>query len=79
MTSEQMLRELEREPFVPMRLHLASGQIMEIHYPGTAWVRQNTLLVVHPLARNTSMISNYDVIALLLVERIEQIGEPSAA
>jgi hypothetical protein len=79
MTSEDVLQELERMPFVPLRLHLSSGQIMEIPYPNTAWVRQNTLLIVHPLARNTVAIGNYDVIALRLIERIEQIGEPSAA
>ena len=79
MTSEDVQLELERMPFVPLRLHLENGQIMEIPYPNTAWVRQNTLLVVHPLARNTSAIGNYDVISLRLIERIEQIGEPSAA
>ena len=79
MTSEDMLRELERQPFVPLRLHLAGAKIMEILYSGTAWVRQSTLLVVHPLARNTSAISNYDVISVGLIDRIEQIGEPSAA
>ena len=79
MTSEDVQQELDRTPFVPLRLHLASGQIMEIPYPDTAWVRQNTLLVVHPLARNTHAIGNYDVIALRLIERIEQISEHSAA
>jgi hypothetical protein len=79
MTTEQILRELEREPFVPLRLHLTSGQIMEIPYPRPAWLRQNTLLVVHPLARNTSAIANFDVIWLPLIERIEPMSEPSAA
>ena len=79
MTSEGMKQELERQPFVPLRLHLASGNVMEIPYSGTAWIRQNTLVIVHPIARGSAEIGNYDVIALRLIERIEQIRESSAA
>jgi hypothetical protein len=79
MSPEDVRQELEREPFVPLRLHLSSGQTMDIPFPGTAWVRQNTLLIVHPLARNSAAIGGYDVIALRLIERIEQLAESSAA
>ena len=73
MTPEDVNQELEREPFVPLRLHLSSGQKIQIEYPNSAFVRQNTLLVVHRLAPRSSMIGNYDVIALRLIERIEQV------
>jgi hypothetical protein len=73
MTSEDIRQELDREPFVPLRLHLASGKIIEVVQAHTAWVRQNTLLLVHPLAAGTHEIGNYDVISLRLVERIEQV------
>lgn len=79
MLKEDIQQELEREPFVPLRLHLSSGKVIDIPYSGTAWVRQNTLLIVHPLARHTAAIGGYDVIYLGLIERIEQLGEPSAA
>ena len=72
MTTEDVKQELERRPFVPLRLHLAIGQKIDIPYEGTAWVRQNTLLIVHPLQRGSATIGNYDVIALRLIERIEQ-------
>ena len=75
MTSEDLKQELERDPFVPLRLHLSSGQTIDITQARTAWLRQNTMLIVHPLARNTSLIGNYDVIALRLIERIETLGE----
>jgi hypothetical protein len=74
MTSEDVQQELDREPFVPLRLHLTSGQRIDIKYPSTAWVRQNTLLIVHPLAPHTSAIGNYDVVALRLIEKIEQMN-----
>lgn len=71
MTSEDVRQELDREPFQPVRLHLGSGQTMNITSPGTAWLRQNTLLIVHPLERNSIEIGGYDVIALRHIERIE--------
>ena len=71
MTTEDIKQELDRTPFVPLRLHLASGNSIDVPYPNTAWVRQNTLVIVHPLQRHTHEIGNYDVVALRLIERIE--------
>jgi hypothetical protein len=79
MTSEDVRQELERDPFVPLRLHMASGKTVDVRYAGTAWVRQNTLLVVHPVAPGSAAIGDYEVLALRLIERIEQITEASAA
>jgi hypothetical protein len=80
MTQEDVKQELDRDPYVPLRLHLASGKTVDIPYPYTAWVlRQNTLLVVHPLHRGTHAIGEYDVVALRLIERVEQVSESSAA
>jgi hypothetical protein len=79
MTTEDVRQELDRDPFVPLRLHLTSGQTTDVPYPNTAWLRQNTVVIVHPLRRGTSEIGNYDVIALRLIERIEQLNEANAA
>jgi hypothetical protein len=79
MTSEDVLQELQHEPFVPLRLHLAIGKTVDIEYPHTAWIRQNTIVIVHPLERGTARIGTYDVIALRLIEKIEQISESNAA
>jgi hypothetical protein len=75
MNSEDIKQELEREPFVPLRLHLASGQKMDIEYPHSAFVRQNTLLIVHRLAPRSAAIGNYDVVAFRLIERIELLDD----
>ena len=79
MTTEEVKQELEREPFQPIRLHLSSGKTIEIRYPHNAFIRQNRILVVHPIAPGTTEIGNYDVIALRLIERIEQAhnGRPA--
>jgi hypothetical protein len=79
MTSEDLKQEIERDPFVPLRLHLSSGQTMDVEYANSAFVRQNTLLIVHRLAPNTAAIGNYDVVALRLIERIELLNEGAGA
>lgn len=79
MTTEGLKQEIEREPFVALRLHLSSGKTMDIEYANSALVRQNTLLIVHRLAAGSAAIGNYGVVALRLIERIELISEGSAA
>jgi hypothetical protein len=79
MTTEDIRQELEKDPFVPLRLHLVSGQRMDTLQSGTAWLRQNTLLIVHPLSKGTVAIGGYNVIDLRSIERVEQIPESSAA
>ena len=78
MTFEDVQQELDREPFHPLRFHLSSGKVIDIYRANTAWLRQNTVLVVHPLKPGGSAVENeYDVISLRLIERIEQInGKP---
>jgi hypothetical protein len=75
MTNEDIRQELDREPFVPLRLHLASGKTIGVEYANSAFLRQNTLLIVHRLARDTHAIGDYDVVSLRLIERIETLGE----
>jgi hypothetical protein len=79
MTSQDLKQGIEREPFIPLRLHLSSGKTLDIEYDNSAFVRQHTLLVVHRLAPHTAAIGNYDVVALRLIERIEQLDEASGA
>ncbi len=71
MTSERIQQEVERQRYQPLRLHLSSGNTIDLPYPRT--LRQNTLVVVHPLAPGTRAIGNYDVVALRLIERVERV------
>ena len=74
MTAEDVQQEIDRRPFVPLRLHLSSGKVMDIPYEGSAWVRQDTLLVLERLGPNPSAIGGYDVLSLSLIERIQHIN-----
>jgi hypothetical protein len=74
MTTEDVRQELDREPWVPLRLLLSSGKTIDIEYSKSAFTRQNTLLIVHRVSSMTHEIGTYDVIALRLIERIEQLA-----
>jgi hypothetical protein len=72
MTSEDLRSELDKEPFVPIRLHLVSGNSVEIRTARDATLLQNAVLVLHALDPRFEE-AGYDVISLRNIERIEQI------
>jgi len=74
MTSENLRHEIERTPFVPLRLHLASGKEVDVHDPAGVWFQRNALLVVHRLPPGSEEVGRYEVIAFDLIERVEQIN-----
>jgi hypothetical protein len=73
MTSEDIRSELEKEPFVPFRLHLVSGDAVDVIMVGQAEMLQNSVLVFQREPRPNGEIL-YDVIALRNIERLEQLG-----
>jgi hypothetical protein len=69
-TSEDLRSELEKQPFVPLRMHLVSGKTLDIASQDAAWMLQNSVLVFH-IPHNKE--SGYDVVALRNIERLEQV------
>jgi hypothetical protein len=78
MTAENVRQEVNRTPFVPLRLYLSSGKTMDIIDPGTAWLQRNALLIVHRLRPGSQDIGNYDVISYDAIERIKQLNGGTA-
>lgn len=74
MTSEDVRSELERHPFTPLRLHLASGKTVDVLNEGMTALLQNAVLVFHARPRR-----GYDIIALRNIERLEQLDEQEAS
>ena len=74
MTSEDVLSELEKVPFVPFRLHLVSGKEVDVTHAGAAWMLQNAVVVLQDLAVGSEERGLYDVVALRNIERIEQLA-----
>jgi len=74
MTSENVRQEIERHPFVPVRLHLASGKEIDIHDSAGVWFQRNALLLTDRIPAGSDEVGRYEVVAFDLIERIEQIN-----
>ncbi len=69
-TTEDLRSELEKQPFIPLRMHLVSGKTLDIAAQDAAWMLQNSVLIFHiPHSKE----SGYDLISLLNIERLEQV------
>jgi len=77
MTEEEVFEELEKDPFVPFRLHLVSGKVIDVLIAGAAHPLTNSLLVLRNPTVGRRKAEGYDVVAYNHIERIEQlrIGE----
>lgn len=73
MTEEELLAELDREPFRALRLHLVSGKVLDVLAPNIAHSLTNSLLVLRNPTLGTSKAEGYDVVAYENIERIEQL------
>lgn len=76
MTEDNIREELNRDPFVPVRLHLVSGKTIDINRQGIAWTLSNRLLgFINAAARGVGA-ENYDIISYQNIERMQpQVAE----
>ena len=74
MTPAKLQQEVDRDPFIPLRLHLASGKTVDIRHSGAAWILSYGLLVLHGTKPGRSSATRYDVINYRLIEKLEQIS-----
>jgi hypothetical protein len=70
-TSEDVRSELERVPFLPVRLHLVSGKTIDVPASGTAWMVRNSVMIF----QNPQIHARYNMVALRNIEQIEQLPE----
>ena len=73
MTEEDVVAELEKDPFVPFRLHLVSGKVVDVLAPNAAHNLTNSLLVLRNPSLGSQKAEGYDVVAYHNIERIEQL------
>ena len=72
MTRKEVEDELNRTPFVPLRLHLVSGKSLEVANSGEGWMLENSILVTK---RRKSREPSYNVVSLTAIERIERLDD----
>ena len=73
MKADDLESELEKTPFVPLRLHLVSGKTLTVHSPNAAWILQNTVMLLRGNKPGKYSGEGYDTVALANIERIEQL------
>jgi hypothetical protein len=83
MHPETLNAQLEREPYVPVRLHLSDGRALEIRHPGLTFISGTSLYVFEPARHDrgrSRIVASPDprIIALRHIVSIEPIT-PAAA
>ena len=74
MTEQELAEELDREPFVPFRIHMVSGKTLDVLAHNVAHRLTNSLLVLRNPTIGTSRAEGYDVIAYPNIERLERLN-----
>jgi hypothetical protein len=69
MNPESLAKELDRDPFIPLRIHLADGRSVEIRNPGLCFIARLSLYVFaakprHALAEDVQLISLRGIVSV---------------
>ena len=72
MTGAEVRAELDRDPFVPFRLHLVSGKTIDVNDSSEGWMLARSILITR---RRKNREPSYNVVALVNIERIERLNQ----
>jgi hypothetical protein len=76
-TNQSFRAELDKNPFVPFRVHLVSGKTIDVRRADAAWMMQHAVLIFQSHPEMPDRSSAYDIVALRNIERLEQLpGSP---
>jgi hypothetical protein len=78
MNPETLVKELEREPFVPLRVHLADGRHVDILNPGLCFIARLSLYVFAAKPRHI-LADDVEVISLRGIVSVQTIAPSQAA
>jgi hypothetical protein len=67
---QDLLTCLKAQPFRPFRIHLASGETLDVRHPEMARVGRNSLILFTFVSDNSELFDRWDTISLMLMERI---------
>jgi hypothetical protein len=72
MLKEEVRAELNREPFVPLRLYLTNGKTFDVPFRDVAHLLGYGVLVLIGLKKGTHLAKGYERFTFEQIERIEQ-------
>jgi hypothetical protein len=74
MNPDALAAELDRDPFLPLRLHLSDGRTMEIQNPGLCFIARLALYAFRPGKRHSSLAEEVQVVSLRHIVSVETIA-----
>ena len=74
MNPDTLAAELDREPFRPLRLHLADGRTVEVKNPGLCFIARLALYAFRPGKRQSALTEEVQVISLRHIVSVETIS-----
>lgn len=78
MRPEELLEELRRRPFAPIRMHLTDGTVYDIPHPELIMVGRGKVLVGTAAIGQPGVFERYDAVSLLHIVRLEPLLPPPA-
>ncbi|MGD0390596.1 MAG: hypothetical protein ABSC42_16750 [Tepidisphaeraceae bacterium] len=75
MTSEDIRAELERQPFIPFRLHMVSGKTLDVTVATSVALLQNAMCILEPPV-DVAREGDYNVASMRNIERLERLHKP---
>jgi hypothetical protein len=78
MNPETLAAELDREPFIPLRLHLADGRTVDIRNPGLCFIARLSLYCF-AAKPHASLAEDVQVISVRHIVSIETLSPHKAA
>jgi hypothetical protein len=70
--------ELDREPFIPLRLHLADGRTLDVNHPGLCHIAHLALYLFRVKKPASVLAQDVEMIALRNIVSVETGESPRA-
>ena len=78
MSPQALAQELNREPFIPLRMHLADGRSVDILNPGLCFIAHFSLYVFAAKPHN-ALAEDVEVISLRGIASVKTLSAPPSA
>jgi hypothetical protein len=78
MNPQSLAEELNRDPFIPLRIHLADGRSIDIRNPGLCFIARLSLYIFAAQPRN-ALAEDVQVVSLRGIVSVETLAPSEAA
>jgi hypothetical protein len=75
MQAEDIRKEMRRQPFVPIRMHLDDGKTYEIRHPEMVFLTTSTAYVGIESKLGSGVAADYDLVSIRHVVRLEFLDQ----